>query len=122
MGDDERNAYLSAILTEWMNVYTLSLKFRVAFLDAQGQVDDGDEIHEYISRLTRLIGELKPHIDGRSDLGPQLASLPADFENIEKYYDDMNLLQKEDGSWNVTEIYRIEKILRKALQAIPGMR
>lgn len=106
----EQYAYI--LLKKWEEIIDLSEQFRT---NLQMKESDHYTTFLYISKLTRLWGELYPKVRGRHDLN----ELEAEFDKFRPYYYDPVQLAEPDKS---EEIFKLEATLREALEQLKVLR
>jgi len=119
-------SYSYFIIAKWIEVYNLGETYRFFFLSG---VIDTDTSYQYISKLTRLWGDLWIEVEGRQDLKlNDNTPLETEFLKYRKYYfDPKQILAStlEEAVLKADEIYNLEQILRLAIEKLKytqGMR
>jgi hypothetical protein len=100
--------YASFILSKWIELMDISEKVRTSYLN---NAVDNDLTYEYIARLTRLWGELRPKVKGNT----LLKDLEAEFLDFEEFYYDPNRLKSED---NKEKVFQMEATIRLVLEKL----
>jgi hypothetical protein len=110
-------AYANYILTKWMEIMEVAEDFRYALLSRRV---DHDIAFDYISRLTRMWGELRPKVEGRTD--GEFKDFEATFMKFEPYfYDPSKLLQVDETGASLTtkdDIFQLETTLRETIEKL----
>ena len=119
MDEQTQYSYASFIIGKWMEVYELGENYRYNFLS--NMVDYGIS-YAYISKLTRLWGELWIEIEGKADLKlTDGKPLKEEYEKYRIYYYDPRKILAGDIETAVKladEIYNMEQIIRIAMNRL----
>ena len=128
MEDEQPSQYTYGyfIVAKWIEVYSLGETYRYFYLAG---VIDTETSYNYISKLTRLWGDLWPEIEGRQDLKlNDQTSFQEEFQKFQKYYYDPRQIlatDPEEATRLADEIYKLEQVLRIAMAKLhytTGMR
>ena len=106
-------AYAYQVLNKWLALIDVSERFRgalMSFDEKEGNLpaDATELMNEYIARLTRLWGELRPVVKGRKEFG----TLPEDYERFSIYYYNPRRLTEKG---NIEDLFKMEEIIREVL-------
>lgn len=113
----QQYSYQTFIMGKWFEIYELGEAYRNAYLS--GQIDF-EVTNLYISKLTRLWGDLWVKIEGRNDLKMTDGTLLRDeFKKYQCYYYDPNQIMPmniEEAKQKADLIYKMEQMLNVALE------
>lgn len=103
-------AYAYRILQKWVDLIEVGEKFRAQYIKGE---PDQDLRNDYLARLTRMWGELRPHIEGRTE--EKFKTLAPEYEKFGVYfYDPKKLSDSTAGE----DIFKLESCIRDALHAL----
>lgn len=103
-------AYAYRILQKWVDLIEIGEKFRAQYIKGE---PDQDLRNEYISRLTRLWGELRPHVEGRTE--ERFSKITAAYAAYSQYFYDP---KKLSDATNAEDIFKLESCIRDAMHAL----
>jgi hypothetical protein len=119
MDEIQQYSYQSFIIGKWFEIYELGEEYRNAYLS--GEIDF-KITNLYISKLTRLWGDLWVKIEGRHDLKMTDGTLLRnEFEKYKCYYFDPEQIMPmtiEEAKQKADLIYKMEQMLNVALEAL----
>ncbi len=109
-----KGLYANILLRKWWELIELSEKLRSFYLiNEQDDMLCQQLLAEYIGKLTRFWGELRPKIENRRE--GRFKEISEEFMKYKHYYyDPAPLLEPE----HLDEIFKIESIVREVLEAL----
>lgn len=103
-------AYAYRILQKWVDLIEVGEKFRAQYIKGE---PDQDLRNDYIARLTRLWGELRPHVEGRSE--ERFKNITEKYNAFSTYFFDP---KKLSDAANAEDIFKLESCIRDAMHAL----